>query len=220
MCSPSRYIVINEARSGSSWLQEISMMHPGIKVQFELDMEHGPSALACKQCHRPETPDSKSPERIPPKIHPPQACGMTIIGTNNKVDEVRALASRHNASLVILLRKNHVAHAISSYRRFARAPPSPGAPRPDPTVPWSWSELDRHAGDKRAAYHRLLSFAAAGRPTHLVFYEDLEARPAAVWRALQAFLGVPQHDPPGIATLEPRSTARPPGFSRSWSVLK
>ena len=171
------------------------MMHPGIKVQFELDMEHGPSALACKQCHRPETPDSKSPERIPPKIHPPQACGMTIIGTNNKVDEVRALASRHNASLVILLRKNHVAHAISSYRRFARAPPSPGAPRPDPTVPWSWSELDRHAGDKRAAYHRLLvwDIEKAPRTTRLT---ERVLNPL-VGKSLVVYLVQPEGSPSG-----------------------
>ena len=99
--SATRYIVVNEARSGSSWLQEISMMHPGIRVQFELDMEYGPSALACKQCHRPKNPDSKFPERLPPKTHPPQACGMTIFGGNNKVEEVRTLAGQHNASLVI-----------------------------------------------------------------------------------------------------------------------
>jgi hypothetical protein len=31
---PLSYIVINEARSGSSWLQEISQMHPGIKASL------------------------------------------------------------------------------------------------------------------------------------------------------------------------------------------
>ena len=41
----SRYIVVNEARSGSSWPQEISQMHPGIKVQFKLDLQYGPVHL-------------------------------------------------------------------------------------------------------------------------------------------------------------------------------
>ena len=49
--------VVNEARSGSSWPQEISQMHPSIKVQFKPDMQYGPSALMRKQCHRWNVPD-------------------------------------------------------------------------------------------------------------------------------------------------------------------
>ena len=183
------------------------MMHPGIKVQFELDMEFAPSALTCKQCHRPSNPNSKFPERLPPKLHPPQACGMTLFGSSNRVEDVRALADQHNASLVVLLRRNHVAHAISSYRHFLRLPR--GASRRDATVPWSFAELDEAARKAKSAYDRLLAFADAGRPTHLVFYEDLKARPAEVWDRLQAFLGLPRRELPSIGELEARSTSRP-----------
>ncbi len=94
------------------------MMHPGIKVQFELDMMYGDSALRCMQCRRPRNPDTKHPERLPVKIHPPLACGMTIFGEPNGFQEVAALAAAHNASLVLLLRRNHVAHAISAHLHF------------------------------------------------------------------------------------------------------
>jgi hypothetical protein len=76
----TRYVVINEPRTGSSWLQEVSQMHPGVKVQFELDMEKGNDALLCRQCTRPTVPNSKYTKRLPPKLHPPLACGMTLFG--------------------------------------------------------------------------------------------------------------------------------------------
>ena len=41
------YIVINEPRSRSSWLQEISQMHPGVKVQ--LDLAAGDAALHLRE---------------------------------------------------------------------------------------------------------------------------------------------------------------------------
>ena len=183
------------------------MMHPGVKVQFELDLEYGSSALMCKQCRRTKNPNTKFPERLPVKAHPPQACGMTIFGSNNKVPAVAALAEQHNASLIILLRKNHVSHAISSYRHFTRLPR--GAARKDMTVPWNWAQLDQHAGEKRAAYDKLLAYAEAGRPTHLLFYEDLKARPSEVWARLQLFLGLPHQELPDIGSLEAKSTSRP-----------
>jgi hypothetical protein len=102
----------------------MSMMHPGIKVQFELDMKHGDAALRCMQCHRPHSPNTKHPERLPDKIHPPLACGMTIFGESNGFREVSALAAAHNASLVLLLRRNHVARAISAHLHFDRGPDS------------------------------------------------------------------------------------------------
>ena len=182
-------------------------MHPGVKVQFELDMDYGPSALMCKQCNRPKTPNSKFPQRLPPKVHPPQACGMTIFGSNNKVDDVRILATQHNASLVILLRKNHVSHAISAYRHFVRIPR--GKTRHDVTVPWDWAQLQINAVEKRTGYQKLLNFANTGRPTHLIFYEDLKAHPTEVWDRLQAFLNVPRHELPNIGELEAKSTSRP-----------
>ena len=42
---PLSYIVINEARSGSSWLQEISQMHPGIKASLARTFETKLSSL-------------------------------------------------------------------------------------------------------------------------------------------------------------------------------
>ena len=55
-------------------------MHPGIKVQFELDMEKGDDALSCRQCLRPTIPNTKYAQRLPTKLHPPLACGMTLFG--------------------------------------------------------------------------------------------------------------------------------------------
>ena len=132
---------------------------------------------------------------------------MTIFGSSNKVEEVRTLADQQNASLVILLRKNHVAHAISSYRHFLRLPRR--ASRRDITVPWGFAELDEAARKMRRGYDQLLAFADAGRPTYLIFYEDLKARPAEVWDRLQAFLGLPRRKLPNIGELEARSTSRP-----------
>eukprot|EP00292_Cryptomonas_paramecium_P024464 CAMPEP_0113682118 /NCGR_PEP_ID=MMETSP0038_2-20120614/12443_1 /TAXON_ID=2898 /ORGANISM="Cryptomonas paramecium" /LENGTH=150 /DNA_ID=CAMNT_0000601067 /DNA_START=77 /DNA_END=525 /DNA_ORIENTATION=+ /assembly_acc=CAM_ASM_000170 len=103
----SKYIVLNEPRSGSSWLQEISMMHPGVMVQFELDYLAGDAALSCQQCLR-KAPDSKHPSRLPRKLFPPLACGMTMFGGNNQFSDVSSLAARHNASLVIVLRRDHL----------------------------------------------------------------------------------------------------------------
>jgi hypothetical protein len=151
MSSPTPYIVINEPRSGSSWLQEMSMMHPGIKVQFELDMKFGDSALRCMQCRHPRissrNPDTKHPERLPRKTHPPLACGMTIFGRPNSFREVSALATAHNASLVLLLRRNHVAHAISAHLHFR--PRARNVP-PDRNISWDTQKLDEQASKMAA----------------------------------------------------------------------
>jgi hypothetical protein len=131
----------------------MSMMHPGIKVQFELDMMYGDSALRCMQCHRPRnltrTPDTKHPERLPNKTHPPLACGMTIFGVPNGFHEVAALAAAHNASLVLLLRRNHVAHAISAKLHFR----PPGHLPPDQlagNISWGAQELHEQASKMAA----------------------------------------------------------------------
>ena len=109
---------------------------------------------------------------------------------------------------MLLLRINHVAHAISVYRhsrRISRIDPLPGAAATgqpavaedaaadaDP-VPWDGGELWRAVEESRAGYTLLLQFpaAAGGRPAHLIFYEDLKRSPASVWDALQRFLGLP-----------------------------
>jgi hypothetical protein len=168
-------------------------MHPGVKVQFELDLAAGDAALACHQCRRPQVPNSKNASRLPRKWHPPLACGMTLFGANNRLPEVAALAARHAARLVVVLRRNHLAHAVSAYLHFnqpRRSPPKalPGAPPPPPPppapdlwVPWGEQELRRAVGEHAQAYDRLAAYAAAaGRPAHFVFYEDLKARPAEV----------------------------------------
>jgi hypothetical protein len=236
---PQSYILLNEARSGSSWLQEISQTHPGVRVQFELGLAHADDALACRQCTRPDVPDSKRAR--PPRLHPPLACGLTAFGSANRVGDVAALASRREAVLVLLLRINHVAHAVSLYRHVRRTtnrpqlPPLPGlsstptaaaeaaaagaAAADAAPVPWDADELWRAVEESRAAYTRLLAFpAAAGRPAHLLFYEDLKREPAAVWAALQRFLGLSPAAAPtagdaaggggGLEALEKRSSDR------------
>ncbi len=120
------------------------MMHPGIKVQFELDMKHGDAALRCMQCNRPRSPNTKHPERLPRKIHPPLACGMTIFGESNSFWEVSALAAAHNASLLLLLRRNHVARAISAHLHFTRLVHS-GPHNYKRTFRWNAQELRRQA---------------------------------------------------------------------------
>ena len=217
--SITRYIVLNEPRSGSSWLQEISQMHPGIKVQFELDLDAGDAALACKQCLRPWTPDSKRPALLPAKLHPPLACGMTTFASDNRIADLRALARRAGARLVVLLRRDHLAQAVSSYLHFNRDRFGPDVQRP---VDWDAQELRRAVAEHRQAYARLLRMAAeSGRPAHLVFYEDLVADAGAVWRGLQAFLGVPAVAVSGIAALERRSTSKPPAhYLRHLELLQ
>ena len=201
--------MLNEARSGSSWLQEMSASHPGIKVQFELDLRLGDAALACKRCDRPDVPDSKRASAggapTPPKLHPPAACGMTAFGSANAFSAVADLAARRGAALVVLLRLNHVAHAVSSYRHF-------NWPRP------AWldaAQLARAVEEARQANARLEAFPArTGRPAHLIFYEDMKRRPAAVWAALQRFLGLPAAaasaaEDDALRLLERRASDRP-----------
>ncbi len=151
MASPTRYIVINEPRSGSSWVQEMSMMHPGIRVHFELDMDYGDSALRCMQCRLrrnvTHNTDTKHPERLPVKTHPPLACGMTIFGGTNSFREVSALAAAHNASLVLLLRRNHVAHAISAH---LHSRPRGSDLLRDSNISWDAQELMEQAGKMAA----------------------------------------------------------------------
>lgn len=71
---------------------------------------------------------------------------------------------RHNASIVVLLRKNHVAHAISSYRHFNKPrqpvgpngvplPPPPGT-QPEVFVPWNAQQLRQNVEDLRQSYSR------------------------------------------------------------------
>jgi hypothetical protein len=214
--------VVNEPRSGSSWLQEISQTHPGVLVQFELGLEHGDDALACRRCARPNVPDSKRPHRFPSRSHPPLACGMTIFGSANRPADVAELAARNDAALVVLLRLNHVAHAVSLFRHFHRmvrplaADPGADTAVEPVLVPWGSRELLRAVEASREAYAHLLHFPVAARqPAHLIFYEDLKQHPAAVWASLQAFLGLtpPPTPPPadwdGLEMLEQRSSDRP-----------
>eukprot|EP00292_Cryptomonas_paramecium_P020080 CAMPEP_0113675226 /NCGR_PEP_ID=MMETSP0038_2-20120614/7890_1 /TAXON_ID=2898 /ORGANISM="Cryptomonas paramecium" /LENGTH=179 /DNA_ID=CAMNT_0000591961 /DNA_START=753 /DNA_END=1289 /DNA_ORIENTATION=+ /assembly_acc=CAM_ASM_000170 len=179
------------------------MMHPGAMVQFELDYLAGDAALSCRQCRRPLTPNSKNASRLPRKLFPPLACGMTMFASSNEIPDVSSLAARHNASLVIVLRRDHLAHAVSSYLHFAR--PAGGPARPEISVPWSAHELRFAVDERRQAYDRLAMFPnATGRPAHFIFYEDLKRRPRAVWARLQEFLGLPAVDLPEIQTLERR----------------
>ena len=210
--------MLNEARSGSSWLQEISSSHPGIKVQFELDLRVGDSALACKECFRAGVPDSKWARQGAqrPKWHPPHACGMTMFGSANAFRSVAELAARHEAVLVVLLRLNHVAHAISSYRQFHRDKtsfdPDPMTPVPLQEVPWDAAQLRRAVEQARHANARLLAFPdRIGRQAHLIFYEDMKRQPAAVWAALQHFLGLPPvaEGDGTLSKMEQRASDRP-----------
>ena len=160
-----------------------------------------------------QVPNSKYLSRIPPKLHPPRVCGMTFFGSSNTFSDVAGLAGRHDAVLVILLRVNHVAHAISSYRHFNK--PTSLKLQPDgrqvsensvEQVPWGAAELARAVEEARQSYARLLQFPSrTGRPSHLIFYEDLKRHPGAVWLALQRFLGVEPMVMDGLDMLEGRS---------------
>ena len=90
-------------------------------------------------------PDTKHPQRLPYKTHPPLACGMTI--GPNSFWEVSALAADHNASLVLLLRRNHVAHAISAHLQFR---PRSSNLLADRNISWDARELDEQASKMAA----------------------------------------------------------------------
>jgi FkbM family methyltransferase len=201
--SVQSYIVLNEARSGSSWLQEISYAHPAIKVQFELGIERADAALSCMQCKRNSVSNSKFMERIPQKKHPPDACGMTMFGSANQFDNVRNVAARNNAKLVLLLRMNHVAHAISGARHFDKASAS--------GVMWKTAEFRRQVEIIIKRSDRLLHFAVEPkRPTYLIIYEDMKRNPERVWRNLERFLGISRNNITNLKNFHPMSSTKPP----------
>ena len=183
------------------------------------------AAAAAERHPVPQVPDSKYLSRIPPKLHPPHVCGMTFFGSSNSFPDVAGLAARHDAALVILLRVNHVAHAVSSYRHFnkpvvrrwgprgafAEYPGlAAGASLTVEQVPWGAADLARAVEEARQSYARLLQFPArTRRPAHLIFYEDLKRHPEAVWVALQRFLGLDPMVMEGLDMLERRSSDRP-----------
>ena len=144
---------------------------------------------------------------------------MTFFGSSNTFSDVAGLAGRHDAVLVILLRVNHVAHAISSYRHFNK--PMIHKLQRDgrvslqaskisiEQVPWGAAELARAVEEARQSYARLLQFPSrTSRPSHLIFYEDLKRHPGAVWLALQRFLGAEPMVMDGLVMLEARSSNR------------
>ena len=183
-------------------------MHPGIKVQFELDLEAADAALSCLQCYRPKNPDSKHPKRLPIKFHPPQACGMTIFGGPNSFDAVGRAASRHQARFVVLLRRNHLAHAISGYRHFARNFSNP-AQEQIVVVPWTVEETQDQVNRMARGYQKLTDFPTmTGIATHFVFYEDMKRRPHQVWNAFLEYLGLPMVTLHDIDHLETKSSSK------------
>lgn len=202
------YIVINEARSGSSWFQEMSMMHPGIKTQFELDLEHAPSALTCQQCDRPETPNSIHMDHLPTKMHPPLACGMSIFGSANAVEDIKDQADKHDASLIILLRRNHFKLALSSRRMFVKSKGFATTPEEMSKGEfWSDDQWKRQLNSTTQAYERLLEIPfKTGRPSFLVFYEDLVKDPQTGWANVQNFLHLPPNMPKDIEGVQTRAS--------------
>jgi len=201
-------------------------MHPGIKVQFELDIKYGHDALSCKECPRPKVPDSKNLGHIPPKQHPPLACGLSIFGSSNSFEDVAELAERNSALLIILLRINHVSHAISSHRHFNKPArpahqefifnPVLGAfephvlPNTIEQISWTSNDMIRLVEEQRQAYSRLLQFPSnTHRPAHLVFYEDMKRNPQQVWLGLQKFLNIPTVSVIGLESLEKKATNKP-----------
>ena len=164
--------------------------------------------MQCKRCNFAHQEDSKFPQRLPPKEHPPRACGFTTFGSSSSLEDVAALARDHGASLVVLLRRNHVAQAISLHR-FQNASLDLRAAAAAAAVPWAWPELADQADRMRQAYDKLLRFAEAAPRVHLIFYEDLKARPAEVWDGLQDFLRLPRRHLPRISQLEAKSSSRP-----------
>jgi len=209
-----RYIVVNEARSGSSWLQEISITHPGVKVQFELDMNMAPDALTCSQCHRPSSvgnspviANSKNMHLLPPKLHPPLACGMTIIGHNNRFDEVRTVAEKYNAVLIILLRRNHLAIGLSSYRHFVEG----HRERAAGSEFYSDEQWRKSMRDSSNDYEKLWKFPKeTKRDAFMVFYEEMLKDPAHVWQNLQGFLGLPQYNIPSMTEIHKTTSSGNP----------
>jgi hypothetical protein len=195
------YFVVNEPRTGSSWLQEVSYYHSAIKVQFELDFINSFDALRCQQCTRPKVPNSKYTSKIPSKSHPPKACGMTVFGKANNIGNVCEAAKKHDAYLVLLLRMNHVAHAISMYFAFE------SRKKVQKSVPWDFHTLSREVSAMRLGFENLQRFiSGVNVPTYIVFYENMKREPEQVWDGLQSFLKLPESsNHRNLAQLHPKA---------------
>ena len=211
------YIVINEARSGSSWFQEMSVLHPGVKVQFELDITLAPYALDCQQCFRQGqdglgTPEigrnSKHEESLPPKMHPPLACGMTIIGHNNNFARVKSYANEHDASMIIILRRNHLATGLSSYKHFVEGHKSNAMQNREFWTDVRWrASLEASTKDYEKLWHFPLR---ARRPAFIIFYEEMFKHPEILWKNVQKFLKLPHYDIEGISKIHKQVSSGDP----------
>ena len=73
------------------------MSHPWVIAQFELDFAARDYALNCMQCKRPSVPNSKHMERLPPRAHPPGACGQSIFGQVHKYEWIKEAGDSYDA---------------------------------------------------------------------------------------------------------------------------
>ena len=164
------------------------MLHPWVKVQFELDFAARESALNCMQCHRPTVPNSKDMDRLPPRAHPPGACGQSIFGAVHTYQMIKEAGHKYDVRIVVILRLNLVALTISSFRHFRGAD----------MVTYTAHEFEHELKKGKKEFEHLLSFPAkTGRPTFIVFYEDMVLHPTETFYEMQKFLRIPlikRHD--------------------------
>ena len=194
------YIVLGAARSGTSWVQEVSISHPWIITQFELDFAARDYALNCMQCKRQRVPNSKDMGSLPPRVHPPGACGQTIFGRPHKYEWIKEAGDVYDARLIIILRLNFVATTISSWRHFSNKD----------VVPYEPEEFLKKVTMSRDEFEYLMRFPAKTlRPSFIVFYEDMIKHPNETFYEMQKFLRLPVIRRDDLGELHRKSSNKP-----------
>lgn len=115
---------------------------------------------------------------------------MTVFGKANDIGNVCEAARLNDAYLVLLLRMNHVAHAISVYFAFETKK------KVQKSVPWDFHTLSREVAAMRLGFENLQRFiSGVNVPTYVIFYEDMKREPEQVGvlssRKAAQIVGVP-----------------------------
>ena len=124
------------------------------------------------------------------------------------IPEIRKLADRHSAALIILLRRNHLALALSSYRHFALTREERANYKPHTEV-MNDDEWLKQLRATAQSYNNLLQYALeVGQDTLILFYEELHAAPTETWESIQNFLRLPKYEIPQLRDIHQKASTK------------